>query len=320
MPARRRLHMGWLVLYLTTAALELPVLLARYLATFVMAAILLKATGHPSAGAAAWAKLALLPTLWSAAALVTPAGSGWWWQQRMGGREPSKREYLLYRDATDRLQAATTILLPTPKRWFVLDEPEPDAAVCGDTLMLSSGLLASPHLTAVLAHQLGHLQNIDARLTAAVNRLVIDHPKHGSKTDLEDEMGGASIPRPSQTQPVVGLRRATLKWRLASVMTRMTIALLRGGLALRLTAPAWGQVWREAEYEADRWAAHIGLADELADFLEGESLKHDHPIPLVWLTDHTHPPTELRIERLRAAANKQRPTPAPDVEVLEIKG
>lgn len=92
---------------------------------------------------------------------------------------------------------------------------------------------------------------------------------------------------------------------------RMTLALLRGGLALRLTAPGWGQVWREAEYEADRFAARIGWGEQLADFLETEKLKHDHPIPLVGLSDHTHPPTELRIEALRAAAKKQPQIPSP---------
>ena len=31
----------------------------------------------------------------------------------------------------------------SPRSWFVLDTPQPDAAVCGDTLMLSRGLLES---------------------------------------------------------------------------------------------------------------------------------------------------------------------------------
>jgi hypothetical protein len=75
------------------------------------------------------------------------------------------------------------------------------------------------------------------------------------------------------------IENARITWMLTRWATRMTIALLRGGLALRLTAPAWGQVWREQEYEADRFAAHIGWGEKLADFLEAEQLKHDHPIP-----------------------------------------
>jgi len=303
--------MGVLFLYVLTAALELPVILARYLATYVVAAVLLKATGHPSASADGWAKLALIPTLWSAAALVNPAGSGWWWQQRLGGREPSKREHLLYQEALARLEAATTMLLPTPKRWFVLDAAEPDAAVCGDTLMLSSGLLRSPDLIPVLAHELGHLGSVDARLTAAVNRLRIEplrperRPEQRPGTNPAGGVdgpaaGGAPAPPPARPEPH---RRGLTRW-----AVRMTLALLRGGLALHLTAPAWGQVWREAELQADGFAARIGQGGELADFLERHVLRNDHPIPLVWLSERTHPPTELRIERLREAAAKQQPT------------
>jgi Zn-dependent protease with chaperone function len=310
----------WLVLYGVTLALEVPVILARYLAAWLAIAVLLKVTGGSTAGAEEWAKLAAIaPMLWSIAALMNPAGGGWWWQQRMGGREPSKREHEAYVDALTQLQNVSALLLPRPKRWFVVDEAACNAAVCGDTLMLSKGLLESSHLPAILAHELGHLQGIDARLAAAVNRLAIDRLQH-PQAKLEE--GGAASPplsptpfstaraaTPPATPPTTvvikqetrsgGLIGGPLHW-----ILRMSIALLRGGLGLRITAPLWAQIWREQEYEADRWAAHLGQADELADFLERETLAHDHPTPLVWLTNHTHPPTELRIERLRAAAQK----------------
>jgi Zn-dependent protease with chaperone function len=65
----------------------------------------------------------------------------------------------------------------------------------------------------------------------------------------------------------------------------------------------WGSYWREREYLADGYAASVGQAHELADFLELHALVHDHPVPFIWLTEHTHPPTELRIDRLREAAH-----------------
>jgi Zn-dependent protease with chaperone function len=279
MRSRDEFPSGPLLLYVVTTALEAPVIVARYVAIYVAAAIALKATGNGTADASELAKLAVAPALWSAVALVSPAGGGWWWRQQLGGREPSKREHMAYRAALEALEAGTMLLLPEPKQWFVVDESEPDAAVCGDTLMLTRGLLEGPgeSLSAMLAHELGHLRGMDARLTAALNRLVI---------------GRVRAPR--------------------------RLALLRGGLALRLTAPAWGQVWREGEYEADRFAARIGWGGQLADFLEAEQLKHDHPIPLVGLTGHTHPPAELRIEALRALAKKQpQPPPRAEPEVIE---
>jgi Zn-dependent protease with chaperone function len=329
MRVRREFPAGSLILYAATAALELPVILARYAAIYVVAAIALQATGHASTDATEWAKLAIVPALWSAVALVNPAGGGWWWRQQLGGREPSKREQLAYSTSMQALEAGTMILLPSPEQWFVVDASEPDAAVCGDTLMLTRGLLEGPSeaLSAVLAHQLGHMQGIDARLTAALNRLVIDRtPLRGTSAQPQRANIAAKTPpafnprttptqasHPASPRPVVlaggKVENARITWSLTRWATRMTIALLRGGLALRLTAPAWGQVWREQEYEADRFAAGIGWGEKLADFLEAEQLKHDHPIPLVGLTDHTHPPTEQRIDALRAQAKRQPHTP-----------
>jgi hypothetical protein len=76
----------------------------------------------------------------------------------------------------------------------------------------------------------------------------------------------------------------------------------KGGFGLRLLAPFWGSYWREREYLADRFATGLGEGDELADFLETYALAHDSPVPLIWLTEHTHPPTELRLDRVRRAA------------------
>ena len=212
-------------------------------------------------------------------------------QQKLGGRRPSLREYAVYRETMEALQADTSIPLPQPKAWFVVDESAPDAAVCGDALMLTRGLLEGPHLQAVLAHQLGHMQGLDARLTAALQRLVLGGEQH-PQTNVEKPAGAR-------------LKSADVTWKLTRWVMRMTVTLLRGGVALRLTSIAWAELWREAEYEADRFAAAIGCAEELAAFLEAESLKHDHPIPLVWCSDHTHPPTELRIDALRALAKSQ---------------
>jgi Zn-dependent protease with chaperone function len=87
--------------------------------------------------------------------------------------------------------------------------------------------------------------------------------------------------------------------------TKRLVRFARGGLGLYLLRPVWGRYWRTREYTADRYAAALGQGDELADFLEIHALIHDHPIPFIWLTDHTHPPTELRIDRLRTYAHQE---------------
>ena len=186
-----------------------------------------------------------------------------------------------------------TPLLREPSSWFVLDDPQLDAAVCGNTLMLSRGLLESGHLVAVLAHELGHLASTDGKLTAALNRLVIHAPpKPAEREPAKSSTVIITDDRALLTVTIIG----SLLW-----VLRKTIVFAKGGLGLRITAPFWGSHWREREYTADRFAAGLGQADELADFLEVHALMHDHPVPFIWLTEHTHPPTELRIDKLRNA-------------------
>src|SRR5271166_715345 len=143
MRARKLFSWDSLAMYVVTLLSEVPLILLRAIFVYLTAAFILLATGDPHPDAGIWGELALIPTLWSALALVTPAGTGWWWKQRMGGREPSSRERLAYQDAVEHLQAHSPTPLPLPSSWFVTDELAPDAAVCGNTLLLSRGLLES---------------------------------------------------------------------------------------------------------------------------------------------------------------------------------
>jgi Zn-dependent protease with chaperone function len=282
-------------LYAMTLALEVPVILLRLITAGFIAMVALAITGHDSASAGRIADLALLPTLWSLIALANPVGSGWWYKQYTGGRDPSQREQWAYQHAITLLQANSPTPLPEPGRWFVVDNPRPEATVCGNALMLSSSLLLdSPHLPTVLAHELGHLASIDARLTAALNPLVIHPPPRPPATGEEQRQ---PTPLPEIHNPT--LRNAMTIASITAWLTRHTTRFLQGGLALRMTAPAWGKVWREHEYHADEYAAHLGQANELADFLEIHALINDHPVPFVWLTEQSHPSTELRIDKLR---------------------
>jgi Zn-dependent protease with chaperone function len=254
--------------------------------------------------------LGTLPTLWASFALIAPVGSGWWWKQRSGGRSPSEREQLAYNDAIEQLQNNSGAALPLPRKWFVIDAPLPDAAVCGETLMLSRGLLESDHLPAVLAHELGHLASTDGRISAALNRLVLAKPPQTPTELLRNYLASRSEHDPYL--PVTLTDELTRTFFQFARFAFWLLLFARGGIGLRLTRPIWGHYWRRREYAADRYAAKLGQADELADFLETHALIHDHPIPYIWLTEHTHPPTELRIDRLRNHAHREiagRPEP-----------
>jgi Zn-dependent protease with chaperone function len=283
-----------LALYAATLIAEVPVILTRML-VFLIAVVLFKLlNGESVSGAESLIEVALIPTGWSIFALITPFGGGWWWRQNIGGRVPSERERLAYQDALELLRHHGNDSLRVPGSWFVIDTPQPDAAVCGNTLMLSRGLLEGEHVAAVLAHELGHLATSDGKITAAINRLVIHPPPIAER---EPRPRGDTVLVASDRTMLTITFLGGLLW-----LARKTVAFAKGGFALKILAPAWGSYWREREYLADQHAAELGQADELADFLEIHALIHDHPVPFIWLTEHSHPPSELRIDRLRKAA------------------
>jgi Zn-dependent protease with chaperone function len=288
-----------LLLYLLTVAIELPVIVVRVLLV-AFVGIIMGVAGGPALPSNVLFLVAVAPTLWSMFALISPAGSGWWWRQHTGGREPSQREQLAYQDAVGHLQAYSPEKpLPLPSSWFVVDEQQPDAGVCGDSLLLSRGLLEID-VAEVIGHELNHLGSMDGRLTLALNRLVIHQAPRPPKDPQDPNTEGPGV------VDVVGNVHVTTKTIniLASLIifswtARKILSFARGGLALRITAPLWGAYWREREYAADAYAASLGQAHELADFLQVHALPYDHPIPFIALTDTDHDFTELRIDKLR---------------------
>ncbi len=253
---------GWVMLYAGTFVLQAFCASARAFVTYPLLWVaftilhLSKSPLHDLVLLIAYGPLGL-----SLATLVLPLG-GWCWQQRSGARAPSEREQMIYDEAIKELTTHDPTQRP-PRRWCVIDEPTTNAAVYADTLMVTRGLLESAYLTPVIAHELGHLNSSDARLTAALTRL--------------------------STPPRRQLRNRLMR-AIAFIAT--------GAAAVWATRLPWAAYWREREYEADTYAAQLGQAQPLAMFLDTEALEHDLPKPFPWLHDHSHPPTEHRIDRI----------------------
>jgi Zn-dependent protease with chaperone function len=254
---------GWVLLYAVTFAIQAVCSFIRALVAYPAIWLLLTALGRSTAPVETLALIAgCAPLALSFATLILPLG-GWLWRAQSGGRVPSQRERLIYEDAMAVLAEADSQLRP-PRRWFVLDDPRINAAAYAETLMVTRGLLESGYLEPVLAHELGHLNSSDSRLTAALHRLT--------------------------TPP-----RARLQFPLGTIG-----ALASGALGVWLTRVAWAAYWRAREFQADVYAARLGQGAELARFLEQNALENDLPVPFVWLTEHSHPSTEHRIDRLTA--------------------
>lgn len=262
-------------MYLLAFLTELPVVLFRAFYLGLLAEMAGSRRPH------VWECLALIPSVWSLLALATPVGGGWLWKRRIGGRKASSLEQCVYRDAVELLEGYSGVPLPLPTCWFVLDTPGFDAAVCGETLMLSRDLLYSEHLPAVIAHMVGHLATPDGRLTDALNRLLLWTPNTEPPP----------IPRP--------LPKST---RFVHWANRRMMLFCCGALGLYAKSGHWARYWQGREFKADDYATSLGQGEKLADFLEHHALSHDHPMPLQWLGDRTRPSREPRIERLRSAA------------------
>ena len=255
------LNPSWVMLYVATFALQFFCALIRGMVAYVVLWLAFTIDGQPTSLVNTIAcVIAYGPLVLSFATLILPLG-GWWWEQQSGGRSPAEGERLVFEDAIRTLTHHNPDLRP-PRRWFVTDDQEYNASVYADTLMLTRGLLESGYLEAVLAHELGHLNSSDARLAAALHRMT--------------------------TQP-----RWEVHWGLRTIALVAT-----GGLAVRLTQAPWGVYWRAREHHADLYAANLGQGQSLAMFLETNALEGDIPVPFIWLTDTSHPPTEHRIDRL----------------------
>jgi Zn-dependent protease with chaperone function len=115
-------------------------------------------------------------------------------------------------------------------------------------------------LRPTLAHELGHLNTSDARVTAAVNRLI--------------------IPPLDPVEPIfpyVG-------------------AVVSGRTAMSILSIPWAFWWRRREMAADAYAKRLGEAPELAEFLD--TVGGDVATPWKAFGASTHPWTEHRIEAL----------------------
>jgi heat shock protein HtpX len=276
-----------LLLYLLTLAGEVMLgasvrWLLAYLGALALGAIVSLGL---AAGQLAWI-VALAPLAWSALGLVRP-GSGWIWRRRLGARRPTAEEALAIEDACQILRSGNPGLRETGDV-YVLDDPLPAAAARGCNVIFSRGLLETDSVPAVYAHELGHADSLDARLTEALDRL-----------ELWGDPLGPARPRCGVEAPPVadegsdGLLLGCARW---------ALRLAGGGCAEAVLRPLWCAYWRRREYAADAYAASLGQGEDLARYLTELELPFDPPQRRLLFNRAEHPPVAFRIERLRRLA------------------
>jgi heat shock protein HtpX len=200
---------------------------------------------------------------------------------------------------------ATQARLPMPKV-FISENPQPNAFATGRSpehaaVCVTSGLLAqvnNEELAGVIAHELGHVRNRDT-LTMTITAVIAG--AIGMLANFAFFMGGRRNPL-----GLVGVLLVTLLAPIAAMLVQSAIS-------------------RSREYEADRAGAELTgrplwLADALAQIDHSARQTLNAPADANPATAHmfivnplhggvsglfaSHPPTEERIARLRAMAQK----------------
>lgn len=256
------LNFGWIPLYVVTWGLLAFCGWLRSLAAALVLLIVTWIAGWDLPIDALALVIGFAPLVISLATLVLPLG-GWWFQQQEGGRTPSERERAVFESAFEQLRGADPDLR-APRRWFVTDDPEPNACAYADTLMVTRGMLESPSFPAVLAHELGHLNTSDARVSAAIVRMT-------------------TPPRSPVGFPF-----------------RLIAYLASGRIGMAIMRTPWAMYWRRREVIADSYAAKLGQGPALEAYLDTYALDGDLPTPFKAFGDTSHPWTEHRIDDLEA--------------------
>ena len=273
---QKALHAGLgpgALLYVATLAGELSGALARWLIAAIGLYVVAWITGWPIPVQALSLTIAFGPLVASLLCLACPLLmdpiAGRWWEMSCGGRPPEPDEREAFDHAIAQLQTADPSVR-APRHWFVAEDAARNAAAYAGSLRLDRGLLESPYAAAVIAHELAHLRCSDARLTSALNLLLL-----------------APMDTPAM-RPLRSLAPRGLLW------------VACGQAALWLTANAWEMYWRSRELAADEYAARLGLGFALASALEADALPHEQPIARMRFSRATHPYTKPRIAKLRA--------------------
>jgi heat shock protein HtpX len=197
--------------------------------------------------------------------------------------------------------------VPRPRVWIVPDD-DPNAFATGHDpgdahVAVTRGLLRicnRDELQAVIAHELGHVKNLDVRLMTTLAALV------GAVLLVRDGMGrmmrGGSLSRSGgsgrssrskNAGPLIAILLAlwVISWIIAPLVTQLlTLAVSRRREYL---ADAMS-----AQFTRNRGAAHLCIVDPLGRRLTNRE---------GWLADRfaTHPPMSMRISRLKGMGYAQ---------------
>ncbi|WP_322513631.1 M48 family metalloprotease [Chloroflexus sp.] len=241
------------------------------------------------------------PPCYSFLGLIGPPGGNWIVRWKLGGRLPTVAEQNILTAAFRNLAHRN---IAPPRFVYTIDQPDLNAGVIGHTLYLHRDLYASPHLIAVLAHEMGHYHSNDGRLVLALHRLTI--PGGWQLVSLAMGMIGVignllntALRLLSAISYIVLRIEIAIPAQIVRLGRSIVYAVLvavAGGIGIVIMLPLWRDYFRQRELVADRYAAHHGLACALTLYLRQSQLDE---INLPWNETAFHPPLEERLAALQ---------------------
>ncbi|MGI8498048.1 MAG: M48 family metalloprotease [Gemmatimonadaceae bacterium] len=248
--------------------------------------------------------------------------------------EPATPDEMLLVNVVEEMAIAAA--LPRPRIW-VVDDPDPNAFATGHdersaNLAVTAGLLkicSRDELQAVVAHELGHVKNLDVRLmtllAALVGAVALLHDGASRMMGSGVRLGGGSSSRGRRDGKdgpgaVVAILFVfwLLSWLLAPIVTRLLalgVSRRREFLADAMSAQytrnpmALATALQKIDGAAEptrsikSGTAHLCISDPTG----GSRLRSGEG----WLADvlGTHPPMALRVARLQAMAYQEQHRP-----------
>ena len=219
---------------------------------------------------------------------------------KIGARKPSQREMNILKPILERVAQQE----PRARGFsniYVLDSHNPYLSTIGNTIFITAPTFDIPYLGALIAHELGHIQNQDGTVMMALrilfqinffNRNSLENPFEFSTSMMIGT--GADYDQVVQSMDPVGLLRGK------DMATGLMILGAKNfvgssGFGVRAHMKSWAAYFREQDYLADDFAVKCGYKEQLAEFLEQFRLIYASD-ELAWQA-----PPELRLDRIRTA-------------------
>lgn len=207
----------------------------------------------------------------------------------LGARETSRREQETLDQVFARIVDQVDFPVDSFSKLYVVDSTLEWVNLIGTTVYVSSGAIRGRHLPALLAHELGHLNQGDGSRILALRRLVFP-PFQVFISGIRD----FSTSRPPYRPELKEFDAEQIYYAIVNKVLFFTLAFLGGGIGVWVLSWSWASHFRAKDYEADAFTVRLGYKDELIEYLE-ENKFYDAAVPymLGW-----RPANELRIDRL----------------------